>query len=174
MFRTIKATKVYNFCGTPSITFKSEGSCLDFSQDIEKTTERNGLHPHSSPTHPPPWGCSEMFMCELFWWMTTNLSSPLLSCEMSSSYFITEIFLIFSEPEHKWHLAMLCPLGTRHEISSAHTTHQASALGERVICMQHVPRTTQLSRGTRFAPRTTAHQTIRYTIFAVKITEHSA
>ena len=54
-----------HFPGTPNITFGSEGSFLNFSGDIHKTKEMTGLHPHSSPTHPPPWGCSEMVNYEL-------------------------------------------------------------------------------------------------------------
>ena len=48
MFRPIKATKVTHFCGTLSITLGSEGSCLNFARDINKTKEKKGFHPHYS------------------------------------------------------------------------------------------------------------------------------
>ena len=51
MCRTIKATEVSHFCGTPSIILGSEGSCLNFARDICRTKEKTGFHPHSSLTH---------------------------------------------------------------------------------------------------------------------------
>ena len=78
MFRTIKATKVSHFCGTPSIILGSEGSCLNFARDIHKTKDRfpSSFIPH---THPHLLGAVQR--CHV--WAFTDewqQSSHFLSC----------------------------------------------------------------------------------------------
>ena len=79
MCRTIKATKVSHFCGTPSIILGSEESCLNFAQDIRRTKEKTGFHPHSSLANTPLLGAVQRWHVWAFsdeW----QQSSHFLSC----------------------------------------------------------------------------------------------
>ena len=87
----------YRVASQLKITFGSEWSFLNSSRDIHKTKGRTGLHPHSSSTYPSSLGLfRECHVWSFFCWVTINIWSILLSCEMLSSCFIIEIVLILS------------------------------------------------------------------------------